>query len=102
MNKIRENVEKLLNSDLDIKDRMFMMLTCMVEAAVVIVLIADIIIKENRVEIITLGVTAVVAPIMCFTLIRKGKIELCRILIALGAIFISSYSASSYIDSYNF
>ena len=87
MKKFNEYMYSLVGDAFDIKDRMFIMLTCMIETAVLIVLVADMILGENPVEIITLAVVSVVAPLICFLLIRAGRIKLCRIVIACTAIF---------------
>ena len=85
---IRSFIDKLLGSEMDFQDRMFMMLTWMIEIAVAIAFIADVILGENKVEVITLGINIIVAPIVCFILIRANKMKLCRIIVALAAVFV--------------
>ncbi len=85
---IRSFIDKLLGSKMDFQDRMFMMLTWMIEIAVAIAFIADVILGENKVEVITLGINVIVAPVICFILIRANKMKLCRIIVALAAVFV--------------
>ncbi len=88
MNKIKEYAEAFRNSSFNLQDRVFIMFTCMVEIAVAIAFFADLFFHENRVELITLGLTVVLAPIISIVLIRMGKINICRLIIAMAATFI--------------
>ena len=88
MDKIREFMLKIIESVTDMRDRVFIMFTFMVETAVAIAFIGDLILKENRVETIMLGIVLVAAPVMTVLLIKLGRIDLCKISIALAAIFI--------------
>ena len=86
--KIEERLSRIVESAIDIKDKVFIMFTLMIETAVTIAFIGDIILRENRVETITLGLVLVSAPVITLLLIRMGRLDLCRISIAVAAIFV--------------
>ncbi len=72
MEKIREFMIKIIESAADMRDRVFIMFTFMVETAVAIAFIGDLILGENRIETITLGIVLVAAPVMTVLLIKLG------------------------------
>ena len=53
--------------DLDFRERKFLLLSIVADLFVLCVFLADIALKENTVEIIALGVTVVVAPVISLT-----------------------------------
>ena len=64
MNLLRKYASLVQGDKYDFRDRQFIMLTGMIEVALFIVLIADIILGENIVEIIVIAVVALI-PQFC-------------------------------------
>lgn len=88
MKLIKKGIEHLTGDELDFRDRQFILLTVMVQLAIMCVFVADIILGENNVEIIVLGASAVFFPILFIILFKLNKLDLCRIIIAINAIFV--------------
>ncbi len=88
MKLIKKGIEHLTGDELDFRDRQFILLTVMVQLAIMCVFVADIILGENIVEIIVLGASAVFFPILFIILFKLKKLDLCRIIIAINAIFV--------------
>lgn len=88
MKLIKKGIEHLTGDELDFRDRQFILLTVMVQLAIMCVFVADIILGENIVEIIVLGASAVFFPILFIILFKLNKLDLCRIIIAINAIFV--------------
>lgn len=87
--------------DLDFRERKFLLLSIVADLFVLFVFLADIALKENAVEIIALGVTVVVAPVISLTSIRLHKPELGAIIIGAGIIFIMLPLAFFYGGGFN-
>ncbi len=88
MNLLRKFARLVQGDKYDFRDRQFIMLTGMIEVALFIVLVADIILGENIVEIMVIAVGFVAAPIYNYYLIRAGKIRFCRVIVVVAAIFV--------------
>ena len=84
---IRRYMDLVLAPDRDFQDRMFLMMTSVMQMAVFVVFIIDILLKENIVEIIALGTTLLIYPLICYLGLRFDKIKYCRIFMALGIVF---------------
>ena len=57
MKMIRRFINLLMDSDRDLRERQFLMLTTIIQIAVFIILIIDIVLGENIVEIVVLGIS---------------------------------------------
>ena len=88
MNLLRKFARLVQGDKYDFRDRQFIMLTGMIEVALFIVLVADIILGENIVEIIVIAIGFAAAPIYSYFLIRAGKIRFCRVIVVVAAIFV--------------
>ena len=88
MKLIRKYIDYLMGDERDFRDRQFILLTSMVQLSVMVVLAADIILGENMVEIAVLTCGAVFIPVMTIFLVSHNMTEICRILVAVSAIFI--------------
>ena len=84
---IKRMVEKIRDPEIPLHDRMFMLITLVTVIAVIIVFIGDIIIGEDIREIITLGISVVVAPLIGALSMYYRKRNIGVILIVLGIIF---------------
>ena len=88
---MRKAVKKYLDMvqapDRDFQDRMFLMMTAVMQVAVFIVFLIDILLKENIVEIVALGTTLLIYPLICYLGLRYDKIKYCRMFMALGIVF---------------
>ncbi len=87
MKPIKRMVEKIRDPEIPLHDRMFMLITLVTVIAVIIVFIGDIIIGEDIREIITLGISVVVAPLIGALSMYYRKRNIGVILIVLGIIF---------------
>ncbi len=79
---IKKVIQIIWNPDVDFEERMFLLLTLVAEAAMVMALIGDILMGENVVEIVTLFSAVVVNLVMLYLCLKWHKV-------AIGAKFIS-------------
>ena len=80
--------DKLPWSERSFEERVFLLLMSVAEIAVFIVFLADIIIGENPVEIITLGIMLVISPIISFLAFRFDQLPRARIIMAIAITFV--------------
>ncbi|MBR1853338.1 MAG: DegV family EDD domain-containing protein [Lachnospiraceae bacterium] len=85
---LKNIVNIIRDPDRDFKERRFLLLTCIVVIAVFIVLVGDIFIDENWMEIVILGVSVIVTPIVTWLSCHFHKVDVGAVLIAIGIIFI--------------
>ena len=69
--------------EIELTDRIFIAFTIFAEAALILVLIADIILGENVVEVATLLTTVILAPFVIIFAIKAGKLKIAAFIIAI-------------------
>ena len=85
---IGKYVDSLQGSKRDFQEKQFLMLTTIIQIAVFIIFIIDILLKENIAEIVILGISIILNPIVIYICIRRDKLWFCRIYMAIGIIFL--------------
>ena len=71
-----------------LKERVFIMLTLIALASLVITLIGDIVYHENIVEIMAILITLILVPIATYLAYRRNRIDFATKLISLGVVFV--------------
>ncbi len=79
---------KIRDPEIPLHDRMFILITCVTALAVFIVFVGDICIGEDIREIVVLGGTLIVAPLVTMVSMHYHKRELGVVLLVLGIVFI--------------
>ncbi len=81
-------IKKITDPDMDFDERIFLLLTSMAEVALIIMIISDVVIGENMMEPLALGVTAVLNPFVMYLCIKYHKVGIGSKLISLFLILI--------------
>ncbi len=79
---------KLLDSDLNFRERSFLLLTIIAEIAVTLVMIGDILTRENPIEIIVLFLIVLVSPFFTWYSLKKHRLGFGAGMIATGVVFV--------------
>ena len=80
--------EYIYNEDIDFQKRLFLVGNVIAEIAVLLVFIADLMLKENKVEIVVLGITLIVAPFLTLYGVKKDKADFASLATAFGIVLI--------------
>ncbi len=80
--------EYVFNPKVDFRERRFVLLTSVAGVAVFIAMIADIILKDNIVEIITLGATAASGPIVTTYAVKKHRTDRAGLFMSFMTVFV--------------
>jgi DegV family protein with EDD domain len=89
MREIIKSIKTILfRREHDSQDRLFIVLTSMVEIAILVVFVEDLILHENKMETVVLGLALVVIPIAFSIFSRIDRIRYCRIFLAVLTIFV--------------
>ncbi len=86
--RIKDIFLNIMNSERDIRTKIFILLTIIGITAMVVATIVDIIFHENIVEIVTLIITLVAILAITHYVIVKNKVQLGAVIMASGIIFI--------------
>ncbi len=81
-------LKRLYDPTIEVRERLFVMLTTVSEIAVLFVFIGDVIFGEHIAEIAILGATLVVNPLITWIAVRKHNIKKGGILIAISVVFL--------------
>ena len=76
MKQLKNILEIIQNPENDFDERVFLLFTVITEIAVFIVFIGDIIVREHPAEILTLGLTLIIHPILVYISMIKHRIDL--------------------------
>lgn len=68
-------IKKITDPDMDFDERIFLLLTSMAEAALIIMIIADVMVKENVMELLILGINALINPVVVYFCIKYHKVD---------------------------
>ncbi|WP_049944990.1 DegV family protein [Butyrivibrio sp. AC2005] len=74
--------------DRNFSERLFILMTIISEIAVAVAFIGDIVTGENDYEIILLGATLVLVPVITFSCLYKNRIQIAIRLIIIGLVFV--------------
>ncbi|WP_029230829.1 DegV family protein [Butyrivibrio sp. VCB2006] len=86
--RVRAFILNILNSERNIRARIFILLTIIGVAAMLLSVAVDVVFGENLIEIITLILTTVLAPLITYFAIKKDKIQLGAAVLASGVVFV--------------
>ena len=81
-------IEMIRSDSLSLKERLFVLLTILSEIAVFIAFIGDLLMGENIYEVLVLSGTLVLVPIITFTSLFHGHLDIGIRLIILGLVFL--------------
>ena len=85
---IRKYADFLQGSEHDFHEKQFVMLTTIIQIAVFIILIIDILLKENIAEIVILGTSTILTPVVIYLCVHFNRLAFARIYMAIGIIFL--------------
>ena len=86
--RIKAFILRILDSERDIRARIFILLTIIGMNAMFFAIVVDVAFKENIVEIITLIVMIIVAPLFTYYAIKKNMVQLGGVILASGVVFV--------------
>ncbi len=89
MKLFRKIVDTLSDRNRSIKERLFIILTFIAIAVVVVALIGDILYHENIVEIVTLAFMIVAVPFVSLWGVKTGKVNFASKIVSLATIFVA-------------
>ncbi len=81
-----EAVAAVKDPERDFSERIFLILTCMSEVALLVAMIGDLVTGENPREIAVLFATFVLVPVIVLTCLKKNRLKLAIRLIVIGLV----------------
>ncbi len=84
----RDFKNAITDPERELKERLFLCFTVAVEMTVLIALIGDILISENRIEIAVLAVTLLAIPVVTITCLYQNKLKVAIILFVIAMTFV--------------
>ena len=85
---VSTTIERLKDQSRSFKERVFILLTLVTDIVVLLALIADLLLHENMVEIVTLTITLFVVPAVTMISVRKNKVVFAVRAIVIGLCFV--------------
>ncbi|MCR4923008.1 MAG: DegV family EDD domain-containing protein [Lachnospiraceae bacterium] len=85
---MRRFLKYINNREESMEDRRFAILTMSAIAALFMVFLVDLFIRESMVECIALGLTVISVPVITFTCIKKKKLKIAVWAVVLGIVFV--------------
>ena len=83
-----EAVAAVKDPERDFSERIFLILTCMSEVALLVAMIGDLVTGENPREIAVLFATFVLVPVIVLTCLKKNRLKLAIRLIVIGLVLV--------------
>lgn len=85
---LRKAIEYINDPSRSFRERVYILLTLVADVVAIFAFIGDVILKENKVEIITLAITIIFVPIATLVAVKKNKIGTAAWFIVVGVVFI--------------
>ena len=86
-NRVKNFVHEILELQVDIRTKIFMLLTFVGLSALVVALIIDILIGETFIEILVLLITMVATPLITMIAVRNNRVQTGALIISMGIVF---------------
>jgi DegV family protein with EDD domain len=83
---IRSVVDTIKDSSINFRERVFILLTIVMELVLVFAIVGDILCGENMVEIVALIITVFVAPVTTYIAVKKNRVYIAVRIIVVGLV----------------